>query len=84
MQFLKDYELTKQYLGVFSRLNAPDKVIKEHSVDFVCRGEGEGALIDLCKRMSARQRVDDTPNLWVKEDGTNYKKILMRTFSRHQ
>jgi len=54
--------------GVFATY-APEKVLKEEVIDMVCRGEGEGALIDLCRRMVEGRRIDDTLNLWVKEDG---------------
>jgi len=54
--------------GVFATY-APEKVLKEEVVDMVCRGEGEEPLIDLCQRMTGGTRIDDIPNLWVKEDG---------------
>jgi anaerobic magnesium-protoporphyrin IX monomethyl ester cyclase len=54
--------------GVFATY-APDKVIQQDVVDMVCRGEGEEPLIELCQRMTEGMRIDDTPNLWVKEDG---------------
>jgi anaerobic magnesium-protoporphyrin IX monomethyl ester cyclase len=55
--------------GVFATY-APEKVIKEEVIDMVCRGEGEVPLVDLCKRMAAGESIDDTPNLWVKKNGS--------------
>jgi len=62
--------------GVFATY-APEKIIKEDVVDFVCRGEGEEALVDLCVRLCCGLPVDDTPNLLVKVDG-NIVQNLMR------
>jgi len=61
--------------GVFATY-APEKVIKEEVVDMVCRGEGEEALINLCKRMVEGRGIADTPNLWVKESGSISKNSM--------
>lgn len=58
--------------GVFATY-APDKIIREDAVDFVCRGEGEEALIDLCHRLCRGLPVQDTPNFWVKANGQLYR-----------
>ncbi len=46
---------------------APDDMLKEESVDMVCLGEGENAIVTLCERMSRGQSYDDIPNLYVKK-----------------
>ena len=50
---------------------APDDVIREESVDILCMGEGELAMVELCRRMAEGVSYDDIPNLWIKKpDGT--------------
>jgi radical SAM superfamily enzyme YgiQ (UPF0313 family) len=49
---------------------APQLILRDNVGDFVCRGEGEIALLELCKRMCEGRPVSDIPNLWVREDGT--------------
>ena len=56
---------------------APNDVAKEPSVDIICEGEGENALLELCKRMYDCKSYDDIPNLWIKKpDGTIVKNGL--------
>lgn len=50
----------------------PD-VINEPSIDMICRGEGEFALIDLLSAISTGSPVEQIPNLWVKKNGTIYR-----------
>lgn len=35
-------------------------------VDYVCRGEGEHALVDLCDRLSSGRAALDIPGIWAK------------------
>jgi hypothetical protein len=55
---------------------APDFILRDHVGDYVCRGEGEIALIELCERMCEGRSVTDIPNLWVREDGQLYRNPL--------
>lgn len=61
--------------GVFPTL-APEIAIADPSVDMVCIGEGEDALVELCT--SLRDGVDHRTikNLWVKENGNIIKNPL--------
>lgn len=59
--------------GVFPTF-APDICIKENLVDIVCVGEGENALIDLCKKIKDKDNYDDVTNCWVKTLGPEYLK----------
>ncbi len=43
----------------------PDLAIA--SADIVCVGEGEGAMLDLTRRLAGGQTFTDVPNLWVRE-----------------
>ncbi|MBI1848819.1 MAG: B12-binding domain-containing radical SAM protein [Planctomycetes bacterium] len=47
----------------------PDQVIDCPSVDMLCRGEGEGAILDLARALDAGEDPTRIPNLWVKKDG---------------
>jgi radical SAM superfamily enzyme YgiQ (UPF0313 family) len=42
------------------------EMVEEEGVDAVCRGEGEGALLDLVGRVGSGWEFHDVPNLWVK------------------
>jgi len=59
--------------GVFPTF-APEIVIKEKLIDIVCVGEGENALIELCKKIKNKENFDDLTNCWVKTIGPEYLK----------
>ena len=66
------------YLAVFGGPHAtffPD-FINEEGVDVLCRGEGEGAFLDLANALDQRQPIDAIANLWVKSNGTIHKNDL--------
>ncbi|MAF95524.1 MAG: hypothetical protein CMM60_07200 [Rhodospirillaceae bacterium] len=48
---------------------APEIVIRSPSVDMVCVGEGELALVELCDRLAKGEDIAAIGNLWVKQDG---------------
>jgi len=52
---------------------APEEVVSEKAVDIVCIGEGEGALLDLCRAMWKGKDYTGIRNLWVKKDGKVYR-----------
>jgi radical SAM superfamily enzyme YgiQ (UPF0313 family) len=74
---LKDYKLRNNIPviagGVFPTF-APEICIKDDLVDLVCVGEGENALIDLCKKIKNKENYDDVTNCWVKTIGPEYLK----------
>ena len=59
--------------GVFATF-APDIVSNEELIDIVCVGEGENALIDLCKKIENKQDYSDLTNCWIKKGGKVIKK----------
>ncbi|MDC0205528.1 B12-binding domain-containing radical SAM protein [Pelagibacteraceae bacterium] len=59
--------------GVFPTF-APEICIKNDLIDIVCVGEGENALIDLCKRITNKEDYTNVTNLWIKKDGKLIKK----------
>jgi len=59
--------------GVFPTF-APEICSKYDLIDMVCVGEGENALIDLCKKIEDKEDYSDVTNLWIKKDGKIVKK----------
>jgi radical SAM superfamily enzyme YgiQ (UPF0313 family) len=49
--------------------SVPEGVIKNEFVDFIIRGEGEYALLDLVSKLENNQNVTNIPNVWLKKDG---------------
>lgn len=45
------------------------EIIKESSVDIICRGEAELALLELLERIDKDRDYTDIENLWIKKDG---------------
>ncbi|MFQ5698248.1 MAG: B12-binding domain-containing radical SAM protein [Myxococcota bacterium] len=52
--------------GVFASY-APQIVIGNPRVDYVCRGEGEYPLLDLCRALARGRPTLEIPNLWIRE-----------------
>ena len=48
---------------------APELAMEDGAWDFICVGEGEGALLDLVERLGQGQPADDIPNLVFRRDG---------------
>ncbi len=53
--------------GVFATF-APDLALSYQEIDLICKGEGEVALPELCRRMERGLPYGDIANLWVKND----------------
>lgn len=49
--------------------SAPEECINNDFVDFVVLGEGEGALVDLAKRLEDKSNDFRIDNVWFKKDG---------------
>ena len=59
--------------GVFATF-APHLAIRHRHVDMVCVGEGENALVELCRRIQEGRAYEDVTNLWVQRpDGAIVK-----------
>ncbi|MCX7177010.1 MAG: radical SAM protein [Proteobacteria bacterium] len=52
--------------GVFPTL-APEIAIQEASVDMICTGEGESALVEICELLAEGRSCRDVKGVWVKE-----------------
>jgi len=68
LQTVKKFRIPTIAGGPFPT-HAPEKVIKEGTIDMVCIGEGEGALSELCHKLAAGEDSFTIKNLWVKKDG---------------
>jgi anaerobic magnesium-protoporphyrin IX monomethyl ester cyclase len=56
--------------GVYPTFN-PDEILKNDAIDIVCIGEGENALVSLCKALASREPINKIKNLHVKnKDGS--------------
>lgn len=51
----------------------PQEALDSSKADFVCVGEGEGALVDLCRQLDSGGRVDSIANIWGKARGRIFK-----------
>jgi hypothetical protein len=58
--------------GVFATY-AADKIIKNDLVDYVCRGEGEGAVVEMANALCSGSRIDQIKNLTIKGEGNIYR-----------
>lgn len=62
--------------GVFVNFHH-DEIIKEACIDLVCLGEGEEAIVELCRAMAIGRDYSAIKNLWVKKrDGSIVKNPL--------
>jgi radical SAM superfamily enzyme YgiQ (UPF0313 family) len=58
--------------GVFATY-AANKIIKNDLVDYVCRGEGEGAVVEMANALSSGGRIDQIKNCSVKGEGNIFR-----------
>jgi len=58
--------------GVFCTF-APELCIRSPLIDMVCVGEGEEAVIDLCRKIEKGQDYSNVTNLWVKKKNGEIK-----------
>lgn len=49
------------------------EIINEQSIDIICRGEGEYAVLELLNGMSRGEDITKIKNLWVKKNGKIYE-----------
>lgn len=52
---------------------SPEKAIAPDFIDSICLGEGEEALLELCKRLESSSDISNIKNLWVKSNGKIHK-----------
>lgn len=64
--------------GVFAT-HGTEKILREEVADYVCRGEGEEAMLELCCRLCRGLPAKEVPNLWLKENGQLYRNTIRPT-----
>lgn len=47
----------------------PEQSVLTPELDYICVGEGEGALLELCNALQARQDTLHIRNIWTRHDG---------------
>jgi len=72
---LKDRKYKTLFGGVFATF-ATDKLIKNEQVDYVCRGEGEDAVVEMCRKLCNGDRIDNVKNFTLKANGQIFKNPL--------
>ena len=54
----------------------PDEAIAHKEVDYICVGEGEEAMTELCTRLEQGEDTTNIKNIWTKKDNTVFKNVL--------
>jgi radical SAM superfamily enzyme YgiQ (UPF0313 family) len=75
LQSIKDKKIPTIIGGVHATVYQ-EKVLEEDCVDMICIGEGEEALVELCKKMQNNENIYDTKNIWFKKDNEIIKNPL--------
>ena len=74
---IKEFNIPVIAGGVFVSFS-PDDVIARETVDMICIGEGEEALVELCEKMYRGEDYSAVQNLWVKQNGQISKNPLRK------
>lgn len=53
--------------------SVPENVVSETAVDYVCVGEGEGAMVDIATAIRDGKSTTGIPNIWTKKDGKIFR-----------
>ena len=61
--------------GVFATY-ASEKIIQNPYVDYICRGEGEEPIIEMCNRLISGGRIDNVANFTIKAEGQIFRNKL--------
>jgi len=76
--FIKLSREMKKSFNILTIMGGPHptffpEVIEEPSLDMICIGEGEGAMVDLANRIERGESLTDIKNLWIKKERNVYK-----------
>jgi len=66
LRYVRKYFQIPTIVGGVHAAVDPEGVIREASVDMVCVGEGEGAILDIAERLDCGEDVSTVANMWVK------------------
>jgi radical SAM superfamily enzyme YgiQ (UPF0313 family) len=72
---IKDITIPKIIGGIHPTM-ASEEVIKQKSLEMICVGEGEKAIVELVNKIETGQDYSHIRNLWVKKDGKVIKNPL--------
>jgi len=76
LKVIKHFNIPVIAGGIFVNFFA-EKLINEECIDFICMGEGENALVELCEAMMEGKDYRFIRNLWIKaEEGSLIKNPL--------
>ena len=53
--------------GVFATF-APHLILRDNVGDYICRGEGDDAVVELCRKMNEGTSTADVQNFWIREN----------------
>jgi len=67
LESIEDVDIPVIAGGVFVTFS-PEKVIANKTVNMICVGEGEEALVELCEKMANGEDCSNIKNIWVKKD----------------
>jgi radical SAM superfamily enzyme YgiQ (UPF0313 family) len=62
--------------------SVPENVISEFFVDYVCVGEGEGPLLELCEKISRKESTLEIANIWAKFGGKVFPNPVRPLFEK--
>jgi radical SAM superfamily enzyme YgiQ (UPF0313 family) len=63
--------------GVYATFNA-EKLIQKKAINFVCVGEGEESLIELCNNLKNNIPIKNIKNLWIKKSNKIIKNNIRK------
>lgn len=69
LESVKKYKIPNVVGGCFATFS-PEEVVSNDTVNMVCIGEGERAIVELARKMSLNEQIVDIPNLWIKKGDT--------------
>ncbi len=61
---------------------APEECLAQKGINIIVRGEGEGAVVDLCRALESGEKINHIPNVWVKEEEKIYRNPLRPMIER--
>lgn len=71
-QWVKELNIPALHGGMHPTV-APQDCLSEEGITCICRGEGEGAIVDFCRAQALKGDIKNIPNLWMKKDARIYK-----------
>ena len=72
---IKESKIPKIVGGIHATMALED-VLREDSIDMICVGEGENAIVNLANRIKEHKDYSDIQNIWLKKDGQIIKNPL--------